>query len=297
MALLIAAQPISFIVGAPLSGGIMDAFANVQGLHGWQWMYLIEAAPAVALGIAVVFYLSNGIDRASWLTREEKAVLNANLESESGQKADYPLLKLFSIGMMWVFTAIYLLIVVGVYGINFWLPSIIKASGVKTFLEVGLITAIPYAISIAIMIFATRHAEQTNEKRWHTTAAAVLGGIGLILSAYFSDNTVLTVAFITMAIAGSLTSMALFWSFPGSMLMGAAVAAGIAAINSVGNLGGFFGPTLLGWLTDRFGTSNAGLAALGVCMIAAGLLVAATCRNYGLRAEEEQVTALAAASH
>ncbi len=294
MALLITAQPVSFILGAPLSGGIMDIFASHRGMQGWQWMYLIEAVPAVLLGIAVIFYLSNGIDSASWLNSEEKDVLKSNLEGENKQKADYPLLKLFSIGMMWVFTIIYLFIVIGVYGINFWLPSIIQGTGVKSFLAVGLITAIPYAVSIVIMIWATRHAEQTNEKRWHTTAAAVLGGIGLILSALFADNIWLTVIFITAAIAGSLTSMALFWSFPGSMMMGAAIAAGIAAINSVGNLGGFFGPTLLGWLTDRFGNSNAGLAALGGFMIAAGVLVAATCRTYGLRREEEYAAPLTA---
>jgi len=197
--------------------------------------------------------------------------------------------------MMWVFTTIYLFIVIGVYGINFWLPSIIKSTGVESFLMVGLITAIPYAVSVGVMIVVTRHAEQTNEKRWHATIAAVLGGIGLILSAYFADNTILTVIFITFAIAGSLIAMALFWSFPGSMLTGAAVAAGIAAINSTGNLGGFFGPSLLGWLTDWLGNSNAGLAALGGVMIVAGILILATCRDYGLRREEEGLAALAAA--
>jgi MFS family permease len=295
LALLLAAQPVSFIIGAPLSGGIMDAFANVHGWAGWQWMYVIEAVPAVLLGLAVLFYLSNGIDDATWLTHEEKALLTSNLEGENRAKTDYPLSKLFSIGMMWVFTAIYLFIVIGVYGVNFWLPSIIKATGVQSFLMVGLITAIPYAISVGVMIIATRHAERTNEKRWHATVASILGGIGLILSAYFADNTVLTVIFITFAIAGSLTAMALFWSFPGSMLTGAAVAAGIAAINSAGNLGGFFGPSLLGWLTTWLGNSNAGLAALGGLMIVAGVLIAATCRNYGLRREEGGFATLAAA--
>jgi MFS family permease len=289
MSLLLAAQPVAFIIGAPLSGGIMDVFEGVKGVHGWQWMYLIEAAPAVVLGLAVIYYLSNGIEDAAWLSRQEKMVLESNLDGENREKVDYPLTKLFAIPMMWIFTLIYLLIVIGVYGINFWLPSIINATGIKSFFAVGLITAVPYAISVGFMIAATRHAEQTNEKRWHTTIAAVLGGIGLILSAYFADNTWLTVVFITMAIAGSLTAMALFWSFPGSILTGAAVAAGLAAINSVGNLGGFFGPTLLGWMTGRFGSSNAGLAALGGLMIAAGVLVAATCRTYGLRHDEAEV--------
>jgi MFS family permease len=175
------------------------------------------------------------------------------------------------------------LLVVGIYGINFWLPSIIKATGVTTNLGVGLITAVPYAISVAVMVLVTRRAERTNEKRWHTTLAAVLAGLGLILSAAFSGSIWLTIGFMTMSIAGSLTASALFWSFPGSMLTGAAVAAGVATINSLGGLGGFFGPFMLGWLTQRLGSTSAGLAVMGACMIAAGLIVALTCRNYGLR--------------
>src|SRR3954471_11457927 len=297
LSLLLAAQPIAFILGAPLSGAIMDGFADVGGMHGWQWMYILEAAPSVVLGLAVFFYLTNGVDDAKWLAQEEKVLLKSNLEGESHHKSDYPLTKLFSIGMMWVFTTIYLCIVIGVYGISFWLPSIIKATGVKSILMVGLITAIPYALSVAIMLVVTRNAERTNEKRWHASLAAMLGGLGLILNASFSDSTVLTVLFITVANAGSLIAMALFWSFPGSILTGAAVAAGIAAINSVGNLGGFLGPFLLGWLTERLGNSNWGLGALGGVMIFAGVLIATTCRAYGLRREGQQGSPALAAVH
>ena len=139
------------------------------------------------------------------------------------------------------------------------------------------------------MLAATRNAERINEKRWHATVAALLGGVGLILSAMYPGSTALTVVFITLAIAGSMTSMALFWSFPGSMLTGAAVAAGIAFINSVGNLGGFIGPTLLGWLTESFGDSSYGLALLGGCMVVAGLVIGATCRDFGLRREAPEM--------
>ena len=212
-------------------------------MHGWQWMYILEAAPSVVLGLAVSFYLTNGVDDAKWLAQEEKVLLKSNLEGESQlHKSDYPLTKLFSIGMMWIFTTIYLCIVIGVYGISFWLPSIVESKGVKSILMVGLITAIPYALSVAIMLVVTRNAERTNEKRWHASLAAMLGGLGLILSASFSDSTVLTVLFITVANAGSLIAMALFWSFPGSILTGAAVAAGIAAITLSGTWAGSWGP-------------------------------------------------------
>lgn len=283
MAMLLIAQPLSFILGGPLSGWIMDSFANHAGLAGWQWMLLIEAAPALLLAVAVLAYLDNGIRQSRWLTEDEKSVLVANVDRENRSKADLPLLQLFRMGILWAFVAIYFLLAVGMLGINFWLPSIIKATGVTTNLGVGLITAVPYAISVVVMVLATNHAERTNEKRWHTMIALALAGLGLILSATFPGGVWLTIGFMTMAISGSLTANALFWSFPGSMLTGAAVAAGVATINSLGGLGGFFGPFLLGWLTQHLGSTSAGLATMGGCIIAAGLIVVLTCRNHGLR--------------
>ncbi len=283
LALLLVAQPVAFILGAPLSGAIMLAFAESALMHGWQWMYLIEGAPAIVLGVVFLSTMSNGIDDAPWLDAGEKADLKAHLGRENHVRHDLSLRSLFAHPMQWTFTAIYLLIVIGVYGVNFWLPTIIRASGVSSVLTVGLVTAIPYAFGAVIMIVATRHAERTNEKRWHATVAAVLGGVGLVLSAFYADSTVLTVAFITVAIAGSMTAMALFWSFPGSMLTGVAAAAGIAAVNSIGNLGGFLGPFLLGWLSEGLGGQRAGLILLGGAMMAGGLIMGATCRNLGVR--------------
>ncbi len=165
---------------------------------------------------------------------------------------------LFSVGALWLFTAIYLLIVTGVYGINFWLPSIIAQTGVRSVLSIGWITALSYSVSAVLAVLITRRAERRDAKRPYAAAAAVLGGACLALSARFADSTLLTVAFVTFASAGGLVSMALFWSFPGSVLLGVGVAAGLAAINSVGNLGGFVGPYLLGALTDWLGSAGGG---------------------------------------
>jgi MFS family permease len=282
VALLLAAQPLSYVLGAPISASIMEGFGGVAGLFDWQWLFLMEAAPAVLFGVAVVFYLSNGISEATWLSADEKSLLEERLALEARAKRDHSLRLLFSIRALWLFTLIYLLVVMGVYGINFWLPSIIERTGVRSVLSIGWITAMSYLMSAVLAVLIARHAEHCNEKRWHAASAAIVGGVSLALSAAFSESTFLTVTFITLASTGALVAMALFWSFPGSILMGAAVAAGIAAINSVGNLGGFFGPYLLGGLTDWLGSPAAGIGILGGLMSVAGILIAVACRGYGL---------------
>jgi MFS family permease len=282
VAWLLAAQPLSFVLGAPISGAIMQSFGGAGGLYDWQWLFLLEAAPAIVLGVCVVLYLTNGIDDSAWLAAGEKRVLRDGLARWANAKRDYSLRALWSVRALWLFTAIYLLIVMGVYGINFWLPSIIQRTGVRSLLSIGWITALSYLVSAVLAVLIARHAERRNEKRWHAASAAALGGAGLALSAAFPDSTLLTVAFVTLASTGGLVSMALFWSFPGSILVGVGVAAGLAAINSVGNLGGFFGPYLLGALTDWLGSTGAGIAILGGLMVVAGVLIAVACKDYGL---------------
>jgi MFS family permease len=286
VAWLLAAQPLSFVLGAPISGAIMEGFGGTYGFFDWQWLFLLEAAPAIVLGFVVLAYLDNGIEASSWLTAGEKALLNERLAHEARAKREPSLRALLAVKALWIFTAIYLLIVMGVYGINFWLPAIIQQSGVSSLLSIGWITALSYGVSAVLSVLVARRAERRNEKRWHATAAAAIGGASLALSAAFADSTWLTVTFVTLASAGGLISMALFWSFPGSMLMGVGVAAGLAGINSVGNLGGFFGPYLLGGLTSALGTTTAGIAILGGCMMAAGGLIAVACKDYGLRSTQ-----------
>ena len=282
VAWLLAAQPLAFVLGAPISGAIMESFGGVAGLYDWQWLFLLEAAPALALAIAVLLYLDDGIDDAAWLAQEDQGLLKERLALEARTKHDHSLRELFAMKPLWLFTIIYLLIVMGVYGINFWLPSIIRQTGVRSVLSIGWITAVSYFVSAVLAVLVARHAERHNEKRWHAAAAAAVGGAGLALSAAFADDTWLTVACVTLASTGGLASMSLFWSFPGSLLVGAGVAAGLAAVNSVGNLGGFIGPYLLGGLTDWLGASTAGVAVLGGFMVVAGALIAAACKDYGV---------------
>jgi len=283
VALLLMAQPFSFVFGGPLSGAIMDHFAGASGLHDWQWLFIIEAAPAVLLGILVLFRLDNGIESAAWLTPEEKQLLRDRLAQDAVRKADVPLRALFAMPAMWLFIAILFCIVTGVYGINFWLPTMISATGIKSVLTIGLITAACYFTSAVVSVLVTRHAERVNEKRWHAAGAAVIGGLSLALSTTWTDSTLLTAVLLTIATTGALVATALFWSFPGSLLTGTGVATGLAVINSCGNLGVFVGPYLLGLLTTWLGSRTAGVGLLGAFMICAGVIIALACRRYGLR--------------
>jgi MFS family permease len=283
IALLLMAQPFAFVFGAPVSGLIMEGMAGMHGMHDWQWMFIVEAVPAVLLGIAVLLYLDNRIDEAAWLTSDEKRLLKDRLSGEAATKSSYSLRKLFAIPAMWLFTVILFCIVTGVYGINFWLPTIIRETGIQSVLVIGEITAACYFSSAVISVLVTRRAERRNEKRWHATGAAILGGVCLALSAVWTDSTVITAVLLSLATSGALIATALFWSFPGSMLTGAGVAAGLAAINSFGNLGGFVGPYLLALMTDWLGSRTAGVSVLGGFMACAGVLLALGCRNYGLR--------------
>jgi MFS family permease len=287
IALLLVAQPFAFVFGAPLSGAIMESFGGVKGLHDWQWMFILEAIPAVLLGFVVLAFLDNRIEDAKWLTEEEKKLLRARLDGEARRKRDTPLRELFAIPAMWLFTVILFCIVTGVYGINFWLPTIISETGVGSVLDVGYITAACYFSAAAISVLVTRRAERVNEKRWHATAAMVVGGVCLALSAVWTTSTLATAVLLSLATAGALIATALFWSFPGSMLTGVGVAAGLAAINSFGNLGGFVGPYLLGLVTEWLGSRTAGVSVLGGFMVVAGVLIALGCGRYGLRQPQQ----------
>jgi MFS family permease len=235
------------------------------------------------LGILVLTCLDNGIDDARWLSAAEKQLLKVHLAHDAGTKADFPLRALLANPAMWLFTLILFGIVTGVYGINFWIPTILGDTGLKSVLAIGLVTAACYFSSAVLSVLITRHAERVNEKRWHASGAAILGGVSLALSAAWTDSTLLTAVLLTLATTGALVATALFWSFPGSLLTGAGVAAGLAAINSFGNLGGFVGPYLLGLMTQWLGSRTAGVAVLGAFMVSAGLLIAVGCRHYGLR--------------
>ena len=271
-ALFMSAIALSGVIGGPLSGWIMQSFAGVNGLKGWQWLFILEGLPSVLVGIVTFFYLDDSIKQAKWLTSEEKALLERNIVVENTGKQDLSIRAVFADPRVWLMSLIYFTFVMGLYGVSFWLPTIIKATGVKDALQIGFLTAIPYGSAVVAMILVSRSADRSRERRWHIAIPALLGASGLVLSAVWGQNTVLAMTALTVATMGILTTLPLFWSLPTAFLAGAGAAAGIALINSLGNLAGFVSPFLVGWLKDLTQTTNTGMYMLAGSMVLGALL-------------------------
>ncbi|SAL41974.1 major facilitator transporter [Caballeronia peredens] len=273
LSLFFMAIPLAGIVGGPLSGYIMHAFQNVHGLAGWKWLFMLEALPSLFLGVAILFYLDNGIAGAKWLTDEEKALLKRNVEKDNAQKVQHVSIRSFIADRrLWLMASIYFCVVLGQYGLTFWLPTIIRRTGVADPLWVGILTAIPYMCAIVALPLIGASADKRRERRLHLAipmlvAAAgfatlpMLGGVGA------------SIVCVSVAAAGILASSSQFWSLPTAVLGGMSAAAGIAAVNCFANLAGFFSPAIVGWLNDFTGKSTAGLIFISVAVvIGAGLV-------------------------
>jgi D-galactonate transporter len=274
VAIFMAAIPVSGIFGGPLSGWIMQGFSGSHGLAGWQWMFLVEAIPAILVGVATILYLDNGIRAAKWLNEEQKHVLEGNIEHGQRDIAGHPSIgAMFADRRVWVMCFIYFCCVMGQYGITFWLPTLIKAAGAKSVLEVGFLTAIPYSVTVVAMILFGRSADRNRERRWHLAVPMALGAVGLLASTLAGGRTGMAVACLALASAGIITSAPLFWSLPTSFLTGVAAAAGIAAINSVGNLAGFVSPYVIGWLKDLTHSTVSGMYVLAAILIVGAVTV------------------------
>jgi sugar phosphate permease len=243
----LAAIPVSGVLGNPISGSIMDLLSGRIGLAGWQWLFLSEGIPSILVGVWVVYYLDSSIAESTWLSDAEKALLTENLLAEDKHKPEHKLSDAFKRGQVWILCAIYFTLMIGLYGITFWLPTIVKASGVNSYLGIGLVSAIPYGVATLGMIVLSYHSDKTGERRLHYALNVTLGAIGLTLSGVFASNPVLAICFLSIGTLGVIGSMPLFWPMPSAFLAGTAAAAGIGIVNSVGNLGGYVGPNIPIW--------------------------------------------------
>jgi MFS transporter, ACS family, tartrate transporter len=274
-ALFMTALAASNIIGAPLSTWIMD-HVHWAGMPGWRWLFVIEGAPAIIFGIVTYFYLTDRPELATWLTDEEKNWLKTELakEEQAKKQRKHDSMKEILVNpSIWRFALIYFTLVTGLYGVGFWMPSIIKAfSKFLTNTQVGFITMIPYILGGLAMIWWARKSDRTGERRMHTALPPILGAIGLI-GCGMTTNPVISLIMMSLATVGIYSFFGPFWSLPALFLSESAAAVGIAFINSVGNLGGFLGPYALGYLKDATGKVQAGLFFLSLFLIICALLV------------------------
>ena len=266
---------ITGVVGGPLSGWIMKSFAGTYGLAGWQWLFIIEAIPSIVIGVIVLFYLDDGIRASRWLNDDEKTLLEQNIALDRRDKQHMSVWKTLSNAWVLLFALIYFCISMGLYGISFWLPQIIKNTGVTDPLNVGLLTAIPYGCAAIAMNLMSRSSDLRGERRWHFSIAAVAGAVGLIISALNPTNTTLSLAALSLATAGVLSAFPISWTMPTAMLAGTSAAAGIALINSIGGLAGYVSPYLVGWISTRWQRLDLGLYVIAGSLFLGALLVLA----------------------
>jgi ACS family tartrate transporter-like MFS transporter len=266
-AIFMAAAPLSTVLGSPVSGALLEMH-GMFGFSGWQWMFIVEAVPAVILGVVVLFYMTDRPEKAKWLRDDERNWLVNTMNAEAARKAATAShsvwhgladLRVIALSLVYFGTS------AGLYTLGIWAPQIIKEFGLSS-LQVGFLNALPGIVAVVAMVLWARHSDRTGERTWHVVGACLLASLGLVFAGF--AGTVLAVLLaLTLVNIGISAAKPPLWSMPTMFLSGSAAAAGIATINSIGNLGGFVGPAMIGWIKDLTGSFQGGL------YFVAGLLV------------------------
>lgn len=270
IAMFMAAAPIAVAIGSPISAALLG-MDGIMGLAGWQWMFIIEAIPAVILGVVVFFYMTDRPEKATWLKEDERNWLIKTMREEDvgkGSTQHHSILRGLINPRVLALALVYFGTSAGLYTLSIWAPQMIKELGV-TSMTVGLVNAIPPIISVVAMVLWSRHSDRTGERTWHVAIACMTAAVGLVIAAS-TYNMIGLIAALTIVNVGISCSKPPLWSMPTLFLSGTAAATGIATINSIGNLGGFAGPVMIGWIKDQTGSYAGGL------YFVAGLLILST---------------------
>jgi ACS family tartrate transporter-like MFS transporter len=281
------AAPLSGVVGGPLSGALLGLHQRA-GLAGWQWMFLLEGIPAIVLGAVVWAYLVDRPALARWLSGEQREWLQQTLQQERAETAATSVagaLAVFRMGRIWILALVYFGLNTVSYGLSMWLPNLIKSLSVLSNLAIGVLSAIPYVAAAMAMVAVGLHSDQSGERRWHTAVPAFAGAIALGFAANMTSVGP-AIVLISVAVLGVFSMMGPFWAMPTVLLSGTAAAAGIAFINSVGNLGGFCGPYIIGVMRASTGQFKGGLAVVAGALALSGVL--ALTMKFGYEAEAQQ---------
>ena len=280
VALFMTAIAISNVIGSPISGAIMQYMDGINGWRGWQWLFLLEGLPSVLVGVLVFVFLPNGPKQAKWLTAQEQDMVVQRIQEDDASKSElgkkHHFLDAFKDYRVWALAVVYFCGVVCFYAVNFWMPTIIQELGIpKTdFLRVGLISMIPWGLAAVAMVVWGAHSDRTGERRWHAAGGLFVGIVGLIGLALVGHDPITSIIALSLVTVGILSWVATFWSLPTAFLSGTAAAAGIAWINSVGNLGGHFGPDLIGRIrTATGGASEAAFYTLAAVALLGAIII------------------------
>jgi MFS transporter, ACS family, tartrate transporter len=271
LGLFILAQPLANAIGAPISGLLLK-MDGILGLQGWQWMYIVEGLPAILMGFVVLFAVTDRPKDAMWLAPEERRWLQDTMDAEDAAKSaggSHSFMDGLKDPRALIYAALYFGLVMGIYGLSLWLPSIVKAMGTNlSNTLVGFIVPIPYICAAAFVFYWSRHSDRTGERVGHATFSMLLGSVGLLASGLLLQaNPVWAMVALCFCAMGIFSAISPFWELPSAALAGAAAAAGIALINSLGNLGGFVAPYAVGALVDRTGDAKAGLFLLSAVLL------------------------------
>lgn len=273
VALFMTAGAITGVIGSPLSGVFLEMDGRA-GLHGWQWLFLLEGIPAVLLGVSVLFFLTENPRSATWLSAAEKEWLTSEIEREQAARqavARPKLVEVLTDPRVLLLTSIYFMMACGSYAFELWLPQILKSLCGGSNLRVTLLTAVPYAVGAVVMVIVAAHSDRSGERRRHVAISAFVAAVGFGSAAAFFAHPIPALMALTAAWAGVKALHGPFWAMPPAFLRGSGAAAGIAFINSVGNLGGLAGPWLMGELKKGTNSFSVGLLVSGALLMGAAL--------------------------
>jgi len=268
--------PAAGILGGPVSGWIMDAMGGRAGLANWQWLFLLEGIPPIVMGLVTLGTVADSPSDARWLTANEKQLVRADLEADRYRAG--PRTHGFGAALrtprVWLLTFIYFCLVSANPTLGFWGPTIISGMGVKSNATIGLLSAIPYVAAMIGLVLVGRSSDRRLERRYHCALSCLAAAIGLVLIGAFSNGPIWAFAALVLGVTGVLSAFSPFWQMPTTLLGGTAAAGGIALINSIGNLSGWLGPFVVGWLTDLTGKTSAGLYVVaGLEALAAAMIL------------------------
>jgi ACS family tartrate transporter-like MFS transporter len=269
LGIFILAQPVSNALGAPVSGLLLQ-MEGVAGLHGWQWLYIIEGIPAILLGLLTPVLMTDKPSHAHWLAADEREWLTRTMDEELAHKQKgqpHHFLAGLKDSRTVAYSALYFGLVCGIYGLGLWMPTIVAALGKFNTTQVGFIVAIPYTIAAVFVYFWGRRSDRTGNRVLHASISMVMAAVGLVAAGSLVQvNAILAMVALTLAAMGIYSAIAPFLAMPSTALVGAAAAAGLAMVNSLGNLGGFVAPYIVGLLNDATGDNRSGLLFLAACL-------------------------------